>query len=191
MKIKSMLLIMLALTLVLSCSSKKSEKEENAEIEAQREIGRKQWAEDYYGDENYKPKPEEALAASKRAIAYSNLKGILNAEMRFLAENGRYTDNKAELGFIPRDEKYSYSISMTPSNNFKITAIGNIDNDDHRDVLEMNHLGDIEKIEDDLRNWKNTDGLRKPARHTQKARDVEKKLKVGMERRMEELQEDQ
>ena len=135
-------------------------------------------------------RPEEAIAASKRAIAYSNMRSIIKAEKDFFAENARYSTSFDELGHRPNDKTYEYYLKSPTATQFNVEAVGNLDTDDYRDVIVMNRFGDVEIIEDDLRNWKNTDGLRKPSRLIQKARDTEKVLKKGMERRMEDVPEE-
>ncbi len=193
MKIPTILSIALALILFISCGKEKSgEALDSTDLtrEQQIELGKKQWAEDYYGDENRIPSSEEAIAASKRTIAYSNMRSIITAEKQFFAENARYSTDFDELGVHPKDKIYQYSLRSPSPSQFEIEAAGNIDDDKYRDVVVMDVLGDVEIIEDDLRNWKNTDGLLKPARHVQKARDVEKKLNIGMDRRMKDVPEE-
>lgn len=184
-----MRIIVVALCLAaLSCGSGGGKKE--ADLAKKIEIGKKQWAEDYYGDSNYVPTNEEAVAAAERAGAYADMRSIVTASQQYFAEKGGYTEDFGELGIKPKSENYIFSVVVTSDRTMKVRAAGNIDSDEFRDIIEMNQLGDVKIIEDDLRDWKETDGLRHPGRYTQKARDVEKQLKVGMDRRLEDLPED-
>jgi len=183
MKAKTLLAATFIAILVLACSGEKK-----AEARRLAEIGRKQWAEDYHGSERT-PTDEEAISAAKRAVSYEDMRAIVSAQVVFYEENGRYAQSLSELNISPKSEIYTYSMTFPTAQRLRVIATGKLDEDDFRDVIVMNQLGDVEIIEDDIRNWKQTDGLRRPARIIQQARDAEKKIDVGTRRRLQELDE--
>lgn len=152
------------------------------------EIGRRQWKEDYYGD-NREITPEEALKASKRASAYAIMRNIFAAEQRFFAENERYTTDYGELGIErPVSENYTFTLQVLGPGRLRITATGDLDDDKNREYIRMNSVGEIEIIDDDIRDWRETDNVyESPDRPVQKARDAEKKIKDAYERRMRDV----
>jgi len=153
------------------------------------EIGQKQWDRDYYGDNLRKPTHDELLLAAKRANACANLEEILAEEKVFLENNGDYTEDFTKLNLGPAtDGIYTYSLSVPVPSRLRITATANFDNDKYQDILEMNQLGDVKIIEDDIRDWGKTAGVWTPAKHIQKARSTERILQESADRRLEDIE---
>jgi len=114
--------------------------------------GRREWKDETFGDAYRKVSPYEAMAASKRAVALSDLKNIHRDEIQFFIENDRFTENFDELFFKPRYGKYSYSLHAFGTDSLKIIATANLDKDDFLDVIVMNEEGAVTIVEDDLKN---------------------------------------
>ena len=195
-KMRTVILLIIAIVMSMflcSCSGSGKEPELTRTLtvaeEKLIEIGQEQWAKDYIGDTNRKPSQEEALLAAKRANAYTNLKKILDAEFSYFDEHNLITENFVELKLgEPQDGVYSYSVETLGEKRLRINATANLDGDEYKDHLVMDELGSIEIVEDDLRNWRKGDGILKPDRLIQKARNVERVLQESMDRRMEGLE---
>jgi len=177
--------LVLSLTVFIGCSGNGEKTYSDKELI---EIGQKQWQEDYYGD-NREVAPEQAKKLAKRASVYKDMRYIFTAEQQYLAENSCYTSDFSELKIRkPENPYYNIVVQVQDPRRLLITATGNIDEDDNREYIQMNSMGDIEIVRDDVRDWREDDNIMEsPDRPIQKARDTEKKILNAYERRMSDV----
>lgn len=112
-----------------------------------------EWKEETYGDANQRVTRSQALAAAKRAMAMTTLRNYYTAEMQYFAENMTFTENIDSL-YVGRQDTGPYQITIDAfgADSVKITAKGNIDNDDDLDILQMDAQGKAVILNNDLAN---------------------------------------
>jgi len=112
-----------------------------------------EWKEETYGDANQRVTRSQALAAAKRAMAMTTLRNYYTAEMQYFAENMTFTENIDSLYVGGQDTgPYQITIDAFGADSLKITAKGNIDNDNDLDILQIDAQGKAIILKNDLAN---------------------------------------
>jgi len=87
----------------------------------------------------------------QQAEAKEVLTSLSRKQQEFQANYGYYTPNLSTIKeAIPLESKYEYRIQFADANAFAIMAIGNIDNDQAKDVWLIDASGQLQHIVDDI-----------------------------------------
>ncbi len=100
------------------------------------------------------PRLERYLISSRQTEVKTNLIAIHTAQKIYHSSNRKYAASLNELGVeVPQGENAQYSYTLeTDGNSFTVTATGNIDSDETKDVWTINQDKNLINVENDVTN---------------------------------------
>ncbi|MBF0286542.1 MAG: prepilin-type N-terminal cleavage/methylation domain-containing protein [SAR324 cluster bacterium] len=100
------------------------------------------------------PRLERYLISSRQTEAKTNLMAIHTAQKIYHSSNRKYADSLNELGVeVPQGDNAQYGYTLeTDGNFFMVTATGNIDSDETKDVWTINQDKKLINVENDVTN---------------------------------------